>query len=311
MSDIVLEPEVQETDEREDAIAESLSELRHSPEAETGEPIVEQEEPVDEVASTDAEVPGDEAPEPHVEQEPSPAPESEEDRELRWARTIAKELQENPELGDALVALKQGRATLIDKQIIEAAQQQIQAQQQETQSADDEDSFWSNPYEFIKRERVERDKDRALIQELMAGRQQEQRVRYQAEVQANQQLAESAGAEWQAAHPNLSEEQLANVIARADENHLVATYFRKHGDKNRALKDGLEAALRIEYPELIASKAKDEAIREANRKRRAGQAAASPRPASRTPEERPTPRNSAERLNLAADFLREMREAQQ
>lgn len=294
----------------EDAIVESLQELRQSPEAETGEPIVE------EVASTDAETPEVEAPpiEDEAEEPPqasSEPEETEEERDLRQARIIAAELRERPELGDALVALKQGRATLIDRQVIEAAQKYMQEQQAPAAPTDTTPDPDEDPWAYMQWVGQKQKETEERLNQVLQWREQETQARSRYESEQNGNLLVTTGEEWQSRHAELSEDQVHRVIQAVSETGLIRRYLKQTGDKKRAISEALEAGLRMEFPDLAKAAATNEALREANRKRRAGATAASPRAVSRTPEEQPKPRNSAERAQLIADLIRETNSAQQ
>lgn len=303
MTDLLHEPEAveerSEEQERDDAIAEHL--LARRPEPDTGEP--EQEE----VAST--ETPEVEAPPEHEDEsgEPTQAQETDEERELRHARVIAREMRDNPDLGDALVALKQGKASLIDREVLEAAQR-FMAEQPKPEIAaepdDFEDRFWSDPIAVLREIKGE-------TESFKHWQAQQAEARSRQDYEANTNLMTTVGEEWQATHPELTDDHVGRIVQAVGETNLIARSYARHGDKARAIREGLEAGLRLEFPELIAQQRTQEAIREANRKRRAGATAASPRSVPRTTEDRPTPRNSAERVEQLAGYIREMDEAQQ
>lgn len=303
MSDQVLEHEETTEPTIEDQVVDAVAELRGTPEAETGEPIVVDEE----VASTDATPEVEAPPSEDDAEEPTQALQDEEpeptEEELRYARTVLREFRERPELGDALVALKQGRATLIDKQVIEAAQRYMQEQQAPpAETEDPSDRFYSDPAAYV--QSLEQ-----RLNEVLSWREQESQARVRMESESNGNLLVSTGEEWQSKHPELSEEQVKAVVGAVSETGLIRRYLRQHGDKKRAIQDALEAGLRMEFPDLAKAAAQNEAIRRANRDRRARATAASPRSVPRTTEEE-RPLTRAGKREYLAKLIAEERQAQ-
>lgn len=285
-----LEQELEQEDPQgdwEDEVVHSIEELRSSPET---------EEPLEEVTSTDT-------PEEEPSEEP-PLAQAPDDEELAQARRIRDVLANNPDLAEAVVRIERGEAVAIPREVLDAARRFQESQQAPPEPVEDpSDRFYSDPANYV-----------SQLEERIARFEQAQQQTYQHRVlqerEQNTTLMVSTGEKWQSSHPELTEDQVRQVIGTVAETGLISRFLKKTGNKEKAIHEALEAAARIEFPQLATQARTDQAIREANRKRRAGATAASPRSVPRTTEEaRPT--NGAERRELTAQLLRELDSAQQ
>lgn len=295
MTELLNEPELeQETEE--------------SPEEESFRDQVK-EALFEESEDTEPEVASTESPEPEPEEELPSAQASEEtpeEQELRWARVVAKELKENPELGDALVALKQGKAKLLPNEVLEAIQA---AKPEEKPEVEEEPDFWEDPDQAWKRE-VER---RKQLEERLETFESQQRQTFEAQQRAayesNANLFGETVDEYRRSHPELSDDDMVTIINSAAEAGFVVKYKSQHGDNRRALSEAFEAARRVEFPQHIQSP--EEIARNQRSKRRAGAAAASPRTSQRLRPEEPTKPGFDGIKEFFASQLQEASEANQ
>lgn len=279
VSDEVEEPSF------DDQVVEAFDALRDE---ETDEPEA--------VASTDT-PDEDEAPEPHVEQEPS-SQASEPDQDLEYARKIVEVFHKNPELRDAVVAVERGEAAVIPREVLEAAQKYAQ----QPQAQDEDEDIYADPFAVIKSLKQD-------IEQFKSHQQAQVQARRRQEWENNTAIVETVEQEFFRNHPELNDHRLTlfDTIAKTQ---LIRRYREKfNGDNRRAVAEALEAAYRMEFPEAAVTAAQRKLARETQAKRRAGAAAASPRSMPRNqPEERPT--SKADRLEMFADIIREDLQAQ-
>lgn len=268
-----LEPEVEETE------VEVEPEEPSSFEEQVREALVEETEP-ELVAPTEPEE------EPEVaEEEPqaSSQVETAEEQELRWARTIAAEIKANPQLGDALVALKQGKAQLLPTEVIEAARQAQQAQPEEP-ALDPED----DPFEYMRRLNQRVASQEEFYQQYEAQQRQAFENQQRQVYEQNQNLFFDTAEEYRRSHPELTDEDMVKIINSAAESSFVVKFKRQHGDNKRALTEAFEAARRVEFPQHIQTP--EQVARNRKNKQRASAASASPRASQRLKPEEPNKR---------------------
>lgn len=282
----VLEPSI------EDQVVEVLESRR---------PVSEEDDGDLEASASPQETEPSEVEEPHLPEAPT---QTDEERDLAEARRIRDILLNNPELYESVVAVERGDGVVIPRQVIEAAQRFQREQAPEQPQEDPADRFYSDPVSYVQ-----------SIEQRLARFEQAQaqtaQQRMQHERDQNTELLASTGAAWRTRHAELTDEQEAQVIQTIAETNLIARNLRRNGgNKAQAVEDALEAAWRMEFPELAQQRQTDQIVREANRKRRAGAAAASPR-SNRAPVEDAPPRNSAERKQRMADDIRELLQANQ
>lgn len=284
--------EVLEEDSEEQELVEAFDALR--------------EEPEEEVASTDVLPPEVEVPETHDEQEPTQGAEPElhpsfktvEERDEWAARALLKEIQENPELGEAFVAIKNGQAVAIPREVLEAAQRY---QTPEEPQADPDDDLYQDPFAVIKQLRQE-------VSQITGAQRQAIETRQRAEFEANTNLVTTVGEEFFRNHPELQEKH-ENIHSAIAEAQLIRRYRKRFpGDPRRAVAEAYDAAYRMEFPDAAAATAQRRLARDQKAKQRAGASAASPRSMPRNrPEEKL--HTSKDRLELFTEILREEQSA--
>lgn len=291
------EPEVVEEPSGEDEIVAAIQEVRGT----SSTP-----EEAEESAST----------EPSEVEEPSETPEAPtqtDDDDLEEARRIRDFLRSNPEMAQTIVAVEQGQAAVIPRQVLEAAERYKQERSQpqvEPEIADDfEERFYQDPVAAV-REMQQAFEQRIAAQEQYISQQTQAEMYRQNEENSN--LLVSTGESWQSSHPELTDEMVRErIVPTVAETNLISRFLKKHGNKERAIKEAFEAAYRIEFPDAARAATQDQIIRDATRKRRAGATAASPRSASRTAQPEERPKSGPQRVQYIADLIREEQAAQQ
>jgi hypothetical protein len=256
----------------------------------------EEQEVSDEVAPT--EPPQDEAPEP-TEETPSPPPAPEPEAAPQAYERLQRLLERDPSLADHIGAWERGEAVLVPRTYAEQLQQlELQRQQlQQQQPQQPETGFYDDPEGYVRR-----------LEETLTGLQSQITEREQAAQQAalrqNAQLYESFASEFRSKHPELDDDQWEELTNEVTLSGRVLRGVQSHGDRARALREAFEREHRALYP----APSQEEVIKAQRQKRRAGAAASSPRPAQRlAPVE--VPKTKQERLQAAADYIRELEQA--
>lgn len=241
-----------------------------------------------EVAPTETpDAPEPDSPEPQAPQEPQ------EDEWTGWAKRIKAIADEKPELWSDFVRLERGEAVAIPKEVLEAAQNWGQQNQQQPQPTEQAPGFYDDPETYVRslEERV------ARHEQWLSARSQQEQMETQARTLS---LVNEVAEDFRRRHPELSDDQWADFTRKVGKAQLVAANLEEfNGDQRRAVAESFEQGYRAFYPQPSQ---KDQLETQRQRKR-AGATAASPRSARRlAPEE---PKNTEERRRGLVEGVRE------